>query len=86
MRRGAPACRRRVQTALDAANRVERFLVGGGVLHNQFRLAVDSEDFRPPAAFEAAQMRPRVALKIRQRADVFDSNNNIEFNVLTMLR
>src|SRR6185312_5024574 len=65
-----------IQAPLDAANGVEHVLIGGGILNNQFRLAVDGEHFRTSGAFEAAQVRLGVALKIRQRTDVFHGDHS----------
>ena len=74
-----------IQSALDAADGVQRVLVGGGVLHNQFRPAVHGEHHRSAGAFEPLEVRLGVALKIRQRPDVLQGNHNIQFTVLTML-
>ena len=83
--RFAGAFLHRIQPALDAANGVQRLLVGGGVLHDQFRPAVHGEHHRSAGAFEPLEVRLGVALKIRQRPDVLQGNHNIQFTVLTML-
>ncbi len=60
------AVRRFIQSALDATNCVQRFLIRGGILHNQLGFAIDRENFGTSGIFKTAQVRPGIALKIRQ--------------------
>jgi len=73
-----------IEAALDAADGVQHVLERGGVLHNQFRPAIDGQNRRAAGGFEPLEMRLGVALKIRQRADILQGDHNMKFTALTM--
>jgi len=74
-----------IQAALETADGVQLVLERGGILDDQFRPAIDGQYRRTIGGLKPLEMGLGVALKVRQRADVLQSNHNMEFTVLKVL-
>jgi len=64
-----------LEDTLGAFNRAKQPLIRCRRLHDQHRLPIDRQHRRPAAALEPLQLRLGMAVKIRKRFDVLDSDS-----------